>query len=138
MASANFRFFARHQAEELGIEPTIVLEPDRRDLGPAIAVAAVLARQREPETVVMTLAAEHVILDLDLFEAACLAGRRRCLPAASSRSPAAVGAPDQLQLYPARGGPGARRRARGRRLPGCRAPWKIAPSASRGIAPSLG
>ena len=34
MTSADFRFFARRQAEELGIEATIVLEPDRRDSGP--------------------------------------------------------------------------------------------------------
>src|SRR6266545_3259477 len=40
MTSAEFRFFARRQAEELGIEATIVLEPDRRDSAPAIAAAA--------------------------------------------------------------------------------------------------
>ena len=43
MTAADFRFFARRQAEELGIEATIVLEPERRDSGPAIAAAAVLA-----------------------------------------------------------------------------------------------
>jgi mannose-1-phosphate guanylyltransferase/mannose-6-phosphate isomerase len=79
MTAADFRFFARRQAEELGIEATIVLEPDRRDSGPAIAAAAVLARQRDPGAVVMTLAADHVILDLDLFHAACLAAREAAL-----------------------------------------------------------
>jgi mannose-1-phosphate guanylyltransferase / mannose-6-phosphate isomerase len=79
MTSADFRFFARRQAEELGIEATIVLEPERRDSGPAIAAAAVLALRRDPQAVVMTLAADHVILDLELFHAGCRAGREAAL-----------------------------------------------------------
>jgi mannose-1-phosphate guanylyltransferase/mannose-6-phosphate isomerase len=74
VTAADFRFFARRQAEDVGIEATIVLEPERRDSAPAIAAATVLALQRDPEAVVMTLAADHVILDLDLFHAACRAG----------------------------------------------------------------
>jgi hypothetical protein len=34
-----FRFFARRQAKELGIEAIVVLEPMRRDSGPAIVAA---------------------------------------------------------------------------------------------------
>jgi mannose-1-phosphate guanylyltransferase / mannose-6-phosphate isomerase len=75
MTAADFRFFARRQAEELGIEASIVLEPERRDSGPAIAAAAILALRRDPAAIVMTLAADHVILDLDLFHAACRAAR---------------------------------------------------------------
>ncbi|MFL5052324.1 MAG: mannose-1-phosphate guanylyltransferase/mannose-6-phosphate isomerase [Xanthobacteraceae bacterium] len=79
MTSADFRFFARRQAEELGIDATIILEPERRDSGPAIAAAAVLARQRDPQAVVLTLAADHVILDTDLFRGAARAGREAAL-----------------------------------------------------------
>ena len=75
MTAADFRFFARRQAEDLGVAAAIVLEPERRDSGPAIAAAAVLARQRSPDAIVLTLAADHVILDADLFRAACRAGR---------------------------------------------------------------
>jgi mannose-1-phosphate guanylyltransferase/mannose-6-phosphate isomerase len=75
MTAADFRFFARRQAEDLGIEANIVLEPERRDSGPAIAAAAVLARQRDRQAIVLTLAADHVILDADLFRSACRAGR---------------------------------------------------------------
>ena len=75
MTSDGFRFFARGQAEELGIDATIVLEPMRRDSGPAIAAGAALARARDPEAIVLALAADHVILDVDLFHEACLAGR---------------------------------------------------------------
>src|SRR5215470_6061152 len=56
MTSDAFRFFARRQAEEIGIDATVVLEPIRRDSGLAIA-------------------ADHVILDTDLFHDACRAGR---------------------------------------------------------------
>src|SRR5262245_20405487 len=79
MTAADFRFFARGQAEELGIDATIVLEPERRDSGPAIAAAAVLARQRDPQAVVPTPAADHVILDADLVRNACRAGREAAL-----------------------------------------------------------
>lgn len=75
MTSDAFRFFARRQAEEIGLEPTVVLEPMRRDSAAAIAAATTIARARDPSAIVLTLAADHVIFDLELFRAACLAGR---------------------------------------------------------------
>src|SRR5262249_59932843 len=81
MTAADFRFFARRQAEELGIAATVVLEPERRDSGPAIAAAAALARGRDPDAIVLTLAADHVILDAELFRTACRAGRAAALAA---------------------------------------------------------
>jgi len=71
----NFHFFARRQAEEVGVEATVVIEPVRRDSGPAIAAATAVARQRDPEAVVLALAADHIILDVPAFRAACAAGR---------------------------------------------------------------
>jgi mannose-1-phosphate guanylyltransferase/mannose-6-phosphate isomerase len=75
MTSDAFRFFARRQAQEVGVDPTVVLEPLRRDSAAAIAAAATIARGRDPAAIVLTLAADHVIFDLELFRAACLAGR---------------------------------------------------------------
>jgi mannose-1-phosphate guanylyltransferase / mannose-6-phosphate isomerase len=75
MTADGFRFFARQQAQELGLDPIVVLEPMRRDSAAAIAAAAMIARQRDPAAIVLTLAADHVILDPDQFRAACLAGR---------------------------------------------------------------
>jgi mannose-1-phosphate guanylyltransferase/mannose-6-phosphate isomerase len=75
MTSEAFRFFARRQAQEVGLDPTVVLEPMRRDSAAAIAVAATIARSRDPAAIVLALAADHVIFDLELFRAACLAGR---------------------------------------------------------------
>ena len=74
ITGADFRFFARRQAEDIGIDATVVIEPMRRDSGPAVAAAAALARSRDPDAVVLALAADHVILDLEEFRATCLAG----------------------------------------------------------------
>jgi len=71
----DFHFFARRQAEEIGIDVTVVVEPLRRDSGPAIAAATAVARQRDPDAVVLALAADHVVLDVEDFHAACRAGR---------------------------------------------------------------
>ena len=75
MTSEPFRFFVRQQADEIGTPVTVVLEPTRRDSGPAIATAALVARDRDPHAVVLVLAADHVIQDVELFHAACRAGR---------------------------------------------------------------
>ena len=71
----NFHFFARRQAEDVGVEATVVIEPLRRDSGPAIAAATAVALKRDPDAVVLALAADHIILDVSQFRATCLAGR---------------------------------------------------------------
>ena len=48
ITSADFRFVVAEQLRERGIEADIVLEPMRRDSGPAVAVAAVLAVAHDP------------------------------------------------------------------------------------------
>jgi mannose-1-phosphate guanylyltransferase/mannose-6-phosphate isomerase len=74
ITGGDFRFFARRQAEEIGIDSTVVIEPMRRDSGPAVAAGAALAKSRDPNAVVLALAADHVILDPEEFRATCLAG----------------------------------------------------------------
>jgi mannose-1-phosphate guanylyltransferase/mannose-6-phosphate isomerase len=71
----DFHFFARRQAEEVGVTATVVIEPMRRDSGPAIAAATAVAHAHDPEAVVLALAADHIILDVAEFRATCLAGR---------------------------------------------------------------
>jgi len=75
MTGGQFHFFARHQAEKCGVEATIVIEPVRRDSAAAIAAAAVLARKQDPDAVVLTIAADHVVLDPAGFVDACRAAR---------------------------------------------------------------
>jgi mannose-1-phosphate guanylyltransferase / mannose-6-phosphate isomerase len=71
----NFHFFAQRQAEEVGVAATVVIEPVRRDSCPAIAAATAVAAKRDPQAVILALAADHIILDLEAFRATCLAGR---------------------------------------------------------------
>src|SRR3954465_15343133 len=74
ITGGDFRFFARRQAESLGIDATVVSEPMRRDSGPALAAAAAMAKSRDPNAVVLALAADHVILDVDEFRKTCREG----------------------------------------------------------------
>jgi mannose-1-phosphate guanylyltransferase / mannose-6-phosphate isomerase len=71
ITSADFRFVVAEQVRECGIEADIVLEPMRRDSGPAVAVAAVLGAARSPDAIVLMLAADHVVRKPEEFRAAC-------------------------------------------------------------------
>lgn len=68
---SEFRFVVAEQLRDCGISADIVLEPVRRDSGPAVAVAAVLAGERDPEALVLMLAADHVIRRAPEFRDAC-------------------------------------------------------------------
>ncbi len=63
ISNKDYRFLLADQLREIGAEAEIVLEPTRRDSGPAVAVAASLAARRAPDTVVVVLAADHVVRD---------------------------------------------------------------------------
>lgn len=78
VTSDAFRFFARRQASEVGAEAQVVLEPARRDSAAAMAAAAVYVERRRPGSVVLALAADHVVLDDEAFRASVRVG----LPAA--------------------------------------------------------
>jgi mannose-1-phosphate guanylyltransferase/mannose-6-phosphate isomerase len=56
---------------ECAIEGDIVLEPIRRDSAMAVGVAAALAASRDPASIVIVLAADHVMRDPDAFARAC-------------------------------------------------------------------
>jgi mannose-1-phosphate guanylyltransferase / mannose-6-phosphate isomerase len=78
----DFRFVVAEQLRATGIEADIVLEPMRRDSGPAVAVAAVLAAERDPDALVLVLASDHVVRKVDAFREAC---RQASLAAAEGR-----------------------------------------------------
>jgi mannose-1-phosphate guanylyltransferase/mannose-6-phosphate isomerase len=69
-----YRFMVLEQLAEIGLEADIVLEPMRRDSGPAIAAGAAFAQLRSREAVVLALAADHVVGDTEAFVAACRQG----------------------------------------------------------------
>lgn len=79
ITNEDFRFFAQHQAEEVGVPSTVVLEPARRDSAAAMAAAAVLAERRSPGGLVLALAADHVVLDEGLFSDAVKLGCKAAL-----------------------------------------------------------
>ena len=74
ITNAAYRFMVLEQLAEIGIEADILLEPMRRDSGPAIAAGAVFARMHGEDVVVLALAADHVVRDNEAFIAACREG----------------------------------------------------------------
>jgi mannose-1-phosphate guanylyltransferase/mannose-1-phosphate guanylyltransferase/mannose-6-phosphate isomerase len=74
ITSDAFRFFARRQASDIGINATVVLEPARRDSAAAVAAAAAFVEKMHPGAMVLALAADHVVLDNEVFRDAVRLG----------------------------------------------------------------
>lgn len=58
------------QLAEVGVEATVLLEPEARDSAPAIAAAAAFIQTRDPEGVAAIVASDHHIPDAEAFRAA--------------------------------------------------------------------
>jgi mannose-1-phosphate guanylyltransferase/mannose-6-phosphate isomerase len=69
----SYRFMVEGQAKELGIEIEILVEPSRRDSGPAIAAAAAYARSLGAEAV-LALASDHLVIGMEEFLEGCREG----------------------------------------------------------------
>src|SRR5438445_2629087 len=69
-----YRFMVLEQLAEIGIEADVLLEPMRRDSGPAIAAGAAFAQARDADAVVLALAADHVVREANAFVDACRQG----------------------------------------------------------------
>jgi mannose-1-phosphate guanylyltransferase len=64
------RFLVAEQLRAIGVDNAqILLEPVGRNTAPAIALAAMSAMQRNPEAVLLVLAADHVLKDEQAFRA---------------------------------------------------------------------
>lgn len=74
IANTAYRFMVMEQLAEIGLEADILLEPMRRNSGPAIAAGAVFAQSRDGDAIVLALAADHVVRDTAAFVAACRQG----------------------------------------------------------------
>jgi mannose-1-phosphate guanylyltransferase / mannose-6-phosphate isomerase len=66
-----YRFFVAEQLAAIGVKADIMLEPIRRDSGPAIAAGAAFAAKRDSDPLVVALAADHVIADPVAFAKVC-------------------------------------------------------------------
>lgn len=71
ISNHDYRFLVAEQLQKIKRDARIVLEPVRRDSGPAVAVAAEIAAQRGPDTIVAVLAADHVVRQREEFVALC-------------------------------------------------------------------
>jgi mannose-1-phosphate guanylyltransferase/mannose-6-phosphate isomerase len=71
VSSNDVRFIVAEQLAQIGAVADIILEPVQRDSAAAIAVAACHAARHHPETIVLVLAADHVIDDAAAFMASC-------------------------------------------------------------------
>src|SRR5207253_4436966 len=74
ITNAAYRFMVLEQLSEIGLEADVLLEPARRDSGPAIAAGAAFAQGRDKDAIVLALAADHVVRDTAAFVAACRQG----------------------------------------------------------------
>jgi mannose-1-phosphate guanylyltransferase/mannose-6-phosphate isomerase len=75
VTNRDYRFLVREQLDEIGVNADILLEPARRDSGPAVAAATALIATREPRALVLVLAADHVVREPAGFIAACREAR---------------------------------------------------------------
>ena len=64
------RFLAAEQLQSIGRDADIVLEPEGRNTAPAVGLAACIAAESNPETLLLVMPADHVIRDVAKFQAA--------------------------------------------------------------------
>jgi mannose-1-phosphate guanylyltransferase len=62
------RFFVAEQMRQQNLHPSILLEPTGRNTAPAIALAAIQAVKTNKDAVLLVLAADHVIEDVEAFQ----------------------------------------------------------------------
>ncbi len=77
ITNRQYRFLVAEQLEEIGATADILLEPARRDSGPAIVAGTVFAERRDGgDPVTAVLAADHSVADPPGFCAACRTAKR--------------------------------------------------------------
>jgi mannose-1-phosphate guanylyltransferase/mannose-6-phosphate isomerase len=70
ITNKEYRHMVSDQLAAVGARAAILLEPLRRDSGPAIAAGASFIADHDTETLVLVLAADHVIRDVEAFHEA--------------------------------------------------------------------
>ena len=71
VTNAQYRFLVAEELAAISVEADILLEPMRRDSGPAIVAGTVFAHNRTKDALVVALAADHVVTDPEAFAKAC-------------------------------------------------------------------
>jgi mannose-1-phosphate guanylyltransferase/mannose-6-phosphate isomerase len=71
VCSDDHRFLAAEQLQRIGVNTLAhILEPEGRNTAPAVAVAAMAAEEHDPESIILVLAADHLIRNQSAFHAA--------------------------------------------------------------------
>src|SRR3984957_19531300 len=71
VTNAQYRFIVAEQLAAVAVKADILLEPIRRDSGPAILAGAAFASRRDGDAIIVALAADHVVADRCAFAEAC-------------------------------------------------------------------
>jgi mannose-1-phosphate guanylyltransferase/mannose-6-phosphate isomerase len=71
VTNSQYRFLVAEELAAIGVEADILLEPMRRDSGPAIAAGAAFAVRRGGDPLIVALAADHVVTDPAAFAKIC-------------------------------------------------------------------
>ena len=79
ITNGSYRFLVAEQLAAIGVEADVLLEPLRRDSGPAICAGAHYARRRDGEALMIALAADHVVTDPKAFIEACRVAKEAAL-----------------------------------------------------------
>ena len=140
VCNEDHRFLVDDQLRQIGIKPqAILLEPQARNTGPAIAAAALWLLARDPDALMLVQPSDHVIASPADFHravmrgiAAAQAGRLVTFGVKPSR------ARHRLRLHPERRGARAAPKACSRSIASSRSPTARPPSASSTAAPSSG
>jgi mannose-1-phosphate guanylyltransferase/mannose-1-phosphate guanylyltransferase/mannose-6-phosphate isomerase len=75
IANHEHRFLIAEQLRGIGVlQSRIILEPKGRNTAPAAAVAALVATQQDPSSILLLMPADHAIPDVAAFQAAVAAG----------------------------------------------------------------
>jgi len=74
LTSHTHRVLVQQQLADLNVDADVLLEPARRDSGPAIGAGCLAIAKHDPDELVLVLAADHVMRDDDAFASAVIAG----------------------------------------------------------------
>jgi mannose-1-phosphate guanylyltransferase/mannose-6-phosphate isomerase len=75
VTNARYRFLVAEQLAAIAVKADILLEPVRRDSGPAILAGAAFASRRDGDAIIVALAADHAVTDPRAFTEVCSQAR---------------------------------------------------------------
>lgn len=85
LTNLDFRFIATEQMAEIGIAPgPILIEPDGRNIAPAVLAAALWLTNTDPDALMLVAPSDHAMLDSAAFRQAVRAGVPAGVPAAQA------------------------------------------------------